>query len=904
MQILSLELENSKSYLKSTINFTAGINAIVGHNGAGKSTIVEAIGFVLFDSISYRQSDFVREDAKSATIAVTLLSSFDKRQYQVIRRCGSSNQYHIFDPDLGIRICEGKADVLAFLKEHMGVEPMVDLSTLFHDAVGVPQGTLTAAFLQTASARKGTFDTLLRVDEYRQVSNKLLEPSRLLGEQLQALEVNAADLRARLERLPLLESAIEERKKSLVSIEEKVAVHTTKLGETEQKRQRIEAKKREIEKLQKLLMQAEQRLQSLAEQKALAEKALAEATKARHLLEENRSGFETYQEANARQEELQNELQRKQTLEAEYSRLDKALSLQQAELARLQQALADSTAAQKEIESLAEAVAKQERLEEQRSLLQQEQVRLQEIERTRATLLTNQQALEDRLSTLRAQLATGEELETERTEIEKELLRLHALLPEQQQAFANFEVEAKAAKEQNVALENAATATCPVCEQTLTPEHREKILNRNRARLESMRREYAAVRQKIKEHEAVTKQLQTRQRVVDEQIRQLPRSEEVKAVEKELDTALSAIEAQDALLSGLTDLPQRMQQLNNSLASLGDPKQRVAILQTKADSLTELQSNGTNMQKQILSSQEDLSTLGVRLESFAELDDALSENRHLLQKHERSYQLVLSYRQAAESVEERSQLLKELDDKEQALATEVAEHQAQIADVEIAFDADEYQQVLQVEQTLRGDQARLEQQLAYLRQEQDRDAIEVEKLQAQKRKLTTIEEEMQEIEQKKSIIEMVRSLFRQAGPHITKSVIDQVSIEASQIFSELMSDYSRRLHWTEDYGIRLEVDGRERHFSQLSGGEQMSAALSVRLALLREMSNINIAFFDEPTTNLDETRRESLAQQILDIKGFQQLFVISHDDTFEQATDNVVRVQRIDGVSTASTAEQ
>ena len=106
-----------------------------------------------------------------------------------------------------------------------------------------------------------------------------------------------------------------------------------------------------------------------------------------------------------------------------------------------------------------------------------------------------------------------------------------------------------------------------------------------------------------------------------------------------------------------------------------------------------------------------------------------------------------------------------------------------------------------------------------------------------------------------------------------------------------MQDYSRHLSWNEDYGISLDVDGRERQFAQLSGGEQMSAALSVRLALLREMSNIDIAFFDEPTTNLDEARRESLARQILEVKGFRQLFVISHDDTFEQSTENVIRVE-------------
>jgi exonuclease SbcC len=112
-----------------------------------------------------------------------------------------------------------------------------------------------------------------------------------------------------------------------------------------------------------------------------------------------------------------------------------------------------------------------------------------------------------------------------------------------------------------------------------------------------------------------------------------------------------------------------------------------------------------------------------------------------------------------------------------------------------------------------------------------------------------------------------------------------------------MQDYSRSLAWNADYSISLEVDGRVRTFSQLSGGEQMSAALSVRLALLREMSSIDIAFFDEPTANLDEPRREALARQILNVRGFRQLFVISHDDTFEQATQNLIRVARIDGAS-------
>ena len=81
----------------------------------------------------------------------------------------------------------------------------------------------------------------------------------------------------------------------------------------------------------------------------------------------------------------------------------------------------------------------------------------------------------------------------------------------------------------------------------------------------------------------------------------------------------------------------------------------------------------------------------------------------------------------------------------------------------------------------------------------------------------------------------------------------------------------------------------EKDFLQLSGGEQMSAALAVRLAILKILTNADFAFFDEPRTNLDKEKRTNLAKAIQNIKGFKQLFVISHDDTFEENAENIIK---------------
>jgi exonuclease SbcC len=141
----------------------------------------------------------------------------------------------------------------------------------------------------------------------------------------------------------------------------------------------------------------------------------------------------------------------------------------------------------------------------------------------------------------------------------------------------------------------------------------------------------------------------------------------------------------------------------------------------------------------------------------------------------------------------------------------------------------------------------------------------------------------------------IRDTLKEAAPRVARNYVFHVSNEANQMFREITGNAERTLRWTEDYGILLEEDGYERPFVNLSGGEQMSAALSVRLALLKQLSDVRLAFFDEPTTNMDAERRERLAEQISHItekQTFDQLFVISHDDTFESFADNVVSVGR------------
>jgi exonuclease SbcC len=152
--------------------------------------------------------------------------------------------------------------------------------------------------------------------------------------------------------------------------------------------------------------------------------------------------------------------------------------------------------------------------------------------------------------------------------------------------------------------------------------------------------------------------------------------------------------------------------------------------------------------------------------------------------------------------------------------------------------------------------------------------------------------EKEKLEKSSELTAFIRETLKEAAPRVARNYVHHVSLEANQMFREISGNAEQTLRWADDYGIVLEEKGHDRPFINLSGGEQMAAALSVRLALLKQLSDIRIAFFDEPTTNMDAARRENLAQQMSQIKHFDQLFVISHDDTFEGYVDNVVTVEK------------
>ncbi|MBU0494410.1 MAG: AAA family ATPase [Chloroflexi bacterium] len=395
MQIAQIDLENVKSYRRERVIFAEGTNAICGPNGAGKSTLLEAIGFVLFDSLPYSQGQFIREGEKVATITIHLICD-DGRTYQVVRRCGHGSQYYVYDPEIG-KLTTSKEETVAWIRDRLAVEETDDLAALFQDAVGVPQGLLTAVFLDQPRKRKATFDPLLRVDEYKQAWDELLKPRRFLERQMAGQETRIAGLEVEVEKLPGWQKQVADLQIAIEADSRRQTALRAELADVTRRKEALEVIKERLEALKQRVIRAEAAVK-LTQARLDSAQAIAErARDAQSVVRETAAGYQAYLAAQAKLAELERQRQARDSLTKTLQRHATNLALIRQQLGGLESQLQAIAAAEAEMGRLQPQAETQDRLEQALAEAQRLADRLAEAER-------NQHQEQVRLTDLETQL--------------------------------------------------------------------------------------------------------------------------------------------------------------------------------------------------------------------------------------------------------------------------------------------------------------------------------------------------------------------------------------------------------------------------------------------------------------------------------------------------------------------
>ncbi|MEL7142908.1 MAG: SMC family ATPase [Cyanobacteria bacterium J06573_11] len=919
MQILSVVLTNFKTHKEKEFHFQPGTNAICGENGAGKTSILEAIAWVLFNyQGNYKKEDLIRNGASSAQVRVAFISSRDSRTYEV-QRSTTAQGYTIYDPQLAEKLpyTRTKDEVLPWLRQNLGVAAGTDLGQLFANTIGVPQGTFTADFLLSPEKRKPIFDTILKVEEYREAFK-----------QSNALRKFAE---AQVQRLKDLVEQYEEALQSWDELNNRQAQLQTEIKQGDENLERLEQQSQTLDKRRQGMAQQAQQLQTLdSELKTLSsqleaqekskerlDSAIAQAQSAVDICKTHKVAYEMFLAAEEQIKDLNKQQQARQKILKQQQDCQQSLAKSQADLSRLEAKLEQFSNADKALSAIAADVETQTKLETERTGLQKQiqvfsNLRFQQKNLTRQsqTIAKEIQTVEEKLQQLSQLKTTCEQIpewEQQQNRIQEQLSRLEAAQQFEQELnvlLDSGKARQDEYREQVVAAlstldgwvaqfaELKKDAIAPIKEVLFQGGLISKALLTNITAILNDLTEQTNKQQLQKQHQTLQKNLKqayAQQAELTQQPAQKTKQTQLLAQQQENKRDLAAVNRQ---LTNEIKTTESLEQIERQLKALDNPKGKQQLLQKNLQQKETVQKQHRTLEKSRAADQSKLETLSELLKRFEQLERQLQAQQQLKQTHQAGYLLHIQNQQSAQQLD---RLKAEQDATAQELKikqTQQATLTKQLTALSKAFDPDAFTLLEKQFSDVKSQADRLRGSLPQLRERHIDLTRQIDTLKATAEKRDKAAAEIKQRERIKRFINYARKVYKEAGPRITERYVYNISREADRLFRELLGRANVALTWSADYEITVQEGAHTRRFINLSGGEQMCAALAVRLALLKVLADIDVAFFDEPTTNMDRPRRAGLAEAIARIKSFRQLFVISHDDTFEQVTETVITVER------------
>jgi len=416
MHLNRLVLRNFKKFRRADLEFSDGLTGIVGSNGAGKSTIVEAIAWALYGNrASAIKRDFIRNcrARESDPVTVALTISLGKQELVIYRGMkGKANTPEAYLELDGQRVALGSREVDSKLEEILKIS--------YQD------------FMKTFYARQKDLDSLLKEGAMGK-REYLLKLLGLEDIKEHALDLIKADRAAAQEEMARLSGALGEIGDVSGKLEQAaLAIQAEEKGLEEADRKRTELASCLDEWQKELDLQVE-RMQShemLQERKASLEKGQAELderaeAEKKHLAAIDLSRKRLY-EIQPRLERLARVRERLEALEpkrAAFEDLARSIASRRAALEGERKALAESHSS---LQHLEKDAAERESLlirEEEYILLQD---RLAALEKVR----DRHRDLQSDIRQVRSQVQSAEERLARAVRLRGDLLRDKARLEE------------------------------------------------------------------------------------------------------------------------------------------------------------------------------------------------------------------------------------------------------------------------------------------------------------------------------------------------------------------------------------------------------------------------------------------------------------------------------------------
>lgn len=929
MRINRVHLENYRIHESLDIEFSKGINLLLGDNGKGKSSILEAIGYALFDSDlrTNNQREAIKYGKKSAKIEIEFVG-IDDEEYRVVRKIPGTTQ--LFKGD---EMIEGKNEKI---RELCGIKG--DMKGIYDNVIVAKQNEFISAFKEKATEREKIFNKVFNTDIYakiyegysREVASKYERELDMATNSFQNISEMMIDSKE-------LEEKIEFQYENLKVQKEYEGVLETRYSELKDNLRDMRALEINIEKLSGEKRVAEQSIVNRENEEKEITALIDESIQALKVAQENQKSFEEYQDLAAQLEKIKKE---KRELEAErdrYYNFERKKSSVENELSQL----IGEIEVQKNIEenhkknlsdkseSLKELNLEKERKEREISLYRD---KLDKIKPILEYSLDIEEKLEKALQTLEGQRLKIQERESEikkysvevesleREDFKSKLLKLEGLEKEVKELEGRNRILESQAQENREAFSMLKSAICPYLKESCENLKGRDVGEFFNEKLERIEKERESNIQKI---EKLHRELEIKDKIQNG----LYRYEELKKeiVQRKNELEKESLKLENWEMKYQLKENEYSQYREKSGFSKSDELQNLKLsyeislnnldLNRDLQEIKKLEGEIVNLRNEIEKSITKIEELNLKREelrnSLQEIEKFLEENREVIENFKKVSTLLDNREQELKLLEPAKELYVENYKK----SMEREKHSLNLKKVEEILKLErENLQVL--EKNLQEELERLsryDKELLQKREEELNEELKIsrekigninsditylkEKLQEALKKEERLKEEKDRIERLKLKIQLTKSFrekIKNMGKEVSKNMLKEIEILATENFRKITGRGEKIIWSNEDkdrYAIYLFGDRGELKFEQLSGGEQVAVAISIRGAMSEIFTDSKFSIFDEPTNNLDSERRRSLADSIGEIlKNLEQSIIVTHDDTFREMAQRVIEL--------------
>ncbi len=878
MRINRIAVTDFRSHRRTVVGFKEGINLIIGQNGSGKSSLLDAIMVALYwpsKPKDLRKDDLMRIGGSGTE--VVLFIEKDGVEYQIYRNLSSGMAFvkyrdssgewkHVLDSPAQKTVREWAERLLPY--------------EVFMNAVYVRQGEIEA-ILESDESRERVVRQVLGLDRYENVYRNLLDVRREVEARIKGAEEYLRgtvgveeEVKEKRGKLTVIKASIRDLESEIPSVEAEVKVKERVLEEMNLRKRRIDEAERRLSELEGDLKALSARASEVSLRVEQSRKRLEELRKRLTEMESLKKDATHYERLRKALDEYRKEKGKVEALLERYRATLKGYEDRLRELMDAEKKLRRREVELKKLRDRLEGLKKQaERYESVENVLK-------EIANLRSTLRFD----EDEIQELEAEV---ERAKGEREAMLSRIEEIHSRLGE----LSNVIAERKRA----VGELKRSRGKCPVCGARLTAERKSRLIKGYMGEIKKAEEEMEKLK---REEERLRHELNKVERRIDMEGK-IERAREIIERINELERSVSGVDV-DELRKKAEKFAETEKAIIRTEEEVKHLRDEVAGEENLKARIREINLRISDAEKKLEALKNGLSALGYSSEK--ELEGKLESLK-------RSYEMYHELASTPEEVRKEESNLKRLENtlleikgRIARIEAEVSERRRDLESLKGSYSVGEHERMVKDLMAARERLASMKAELMKLKEEERETERDIKRLMEKKERRNEMEKSLSELRKARQRIQEIREKVKRYKALLREGALARVGEMASEIFEELTEEkYSGVVVRAEEKKVKLGVlyGGREYTLGFLSGGERIALGLAFRLALsLYLAGDMSLLILDEPTPYLDDERRRRLVDIMSRyLRKIPQVIVVSHDEELKDAADHVIRVSLENGTS-------